>query len=103
MKKKRRDEKKKERKERKERKNENAEPEGVVHVVEGIVEGTIALYPKGDNGFGYDPIFYLPDVGKTMAELTAQEKNAISHRSRAAKSAKVVLEPLVPSKGRGGG
>ncbi|MEQ6389592.1 XTP/dITP diphosphatase [Bacillaceae bacterium S4-13-58] len=49
----------------------------------GTCEGMIAFEQKGDHGFGYDPVFYLPDLNKTMAELTPKEKNKISHRSRA--------------------
>jgi XTP/dITP diphosphohydrolase len=50
---------------------------------EGRVEGTIARKPRGTNGFGYDPIFYIQGPGRTMAELTAAAKNRISHRGRA--------------------
>lgn len=50
---------------------------------EGICEGMIAEQPSGDGGFGYDPVFYLPDQGKTMAQLPSPEKHAISHRGRA--------------------
>jgi XTP/dITP diphosphohydrolase len=49
----------------------------------GTCEGEIALAPSGTNGFGYDPVFFLPDVSKTMAELAPDEKNARSHRGRA--------------------
>lgn len=49
----------------------------------GTIEGRIGYDLKGDNGFGYDPIFYLPEYGRTAAELTDDEKNQISHRSRA--------------------
>jgi XTP/dITP diphosphohydrolase len=52
-------------------------------VFEDIVEGEIALAPAGDNGFGYDPIVYYPPCGKTMAEMSEEEKNAISHRGKA--------------------
>ncbi len=52
---------------------------------EGRVEGTIGRTPSGRNGFGYDPIFYIPEFGKTMAELTLDEKNRISHRGHALK------------------
>lgn len=55
----------------------------VLFVVSGSLEGIIADEPEGDGGFGYDPIFYLPDEGKTLAELTSEEKNEISHRRKA--------------------
>lgn len=58
-------------------------PNGEVVTTEGIVEGGIGYALKGDNGFGYDPIFYLPEYERTAAELTDEEKNQISHRSRA--------------------
>lgn len=50
---------------------------------EGVCEGRIAQAPAGDNGFGYDPIFYLPEFGQTMAQLDAAQKHQISHRGRA--------------------
>jgi XTP/dITP diphosphohydrolase len=50
---------------------------------EGRVDGFIAMEPAGRNGFGYDPLFYLPDFGKTMAQLPREVKNTISHRSKA--------------------
>ena len=56
---------------------------GNPHVFEGIMEGEIAFEPAGSNGFGYDPIFMLPELGKTSAELKPEEKNAISHRGQA--------------------
>lgn len=61
-------------------------------VVEGRCEGLIAEEPAGDNGFGYDPIFYLPEYDKTMAQITQQEKNKISHRGRALKKMKIKLK-----------
>ena len=64
-----------------------AEPDGDVHYFEGKCEGLIDLEPRGENGFGYDPIFYFPDYGKTMAELPESLKNQISHRARAAQQA----------------
>jgi len=65
--------------------------EGEVQTCEGSVEGIIAHQPKGTNGFGYDPIFYVPDLDKHMAELTSFEKNAISHRGKALEKAKALL------------
>lgn len=53
------------------------------HVSEGVCPGRIAQDPAGEGGFGYDPVFYLPERGRTMAQLAAEEKNAISHRGRA--------------------
>jgi len=50
---------------------------------EGILEGVIATEPHGEGGFGYDPVFFVPQLGKTLAQLSVDEKNAISHRSRA--------------------
>ncbi|MCL5103958.1 MAG: XTP/dITP diphosphatase [Armatimonadetes bacterium] len=68
-----------------------AEPDGSVRTCEGTVEGIIAHEPKGANGFGYDPVFYIPELGKHMAELTPEEKNAISHRGRALEQARKLL------------
>ena len=58
-------------------------PDGEVVTTEGTVEGRIGYELKGNNGFGYDPIFYLPEYERTAAELTDEKKNQISHRSRA--------------------
>jgi XTP/dITP diphosphohydrolase len=69
-----------------------ATPDGKVEFCSGECDGFIALKSKGDRGFGYDPIFYLPELGKTMAELPPEAKNKISHRGRAAAKARVVLE-----------
>jgi XTP/dITP diphosphohydrolase len=71
-----------------------ATPEGKVELCSGQCEGTITFAPKGDKGFGYDPVFYLPELGKTMAELPPEEKNKISHRGRAAAKAREVLKKL---------
>ncbi len=60
-------------------------PDGTTHLFEGIVEGKIDTTYRGQNGFGYDPIFIVSETGKTFAEMTADEKNAISHRARAFK------------------
>jgi len=64
-----------------------AQPDGEVELCSGECGGVITLEPRGEAGFGYDPIFYLPQLGKTMAELTLEEKNRISHRGRAAREA----------------
>lgn len=61
-------------------------PDGSEHVVLGAMEGLIAHGIYGKNGFGYDPFFYLPEYGKTSAEITEEEKNAISHRGKALRS-----------------
>ncbi len=61
-------------------------------VVRGEVEGKIGYEPKGDNGFGYDPLFIVPELNKTFAELEAGEKNALSHRANALKLLKVELD-----------
>ena len=52
-------------------------------IVEGVVKGLISRELKGDNGFGYDPIFFVPELGKTFGEMSAIEKNKISHRGNA--------------------
>ena len=69
-----------------------AEPTGFLRVVEGAIEGVIADSARGENGFGYDPIFLVPEFGKTTAEMTPEEKNRISHRGRAAEAARRLLE-----------
>ena len=69
-----------------------ATPAGGARLFYGECPGFIAREPKGDKGFGYDPIFYLPQLGKTMAELTMDEKNRVSHRGQAARKAWTALE-----------
>ncbi len=56
---------------------------GDLSLFEGTASGEISEEPRGDNGFGYDPVFYVPEEGKTFAELSLQRKNSISHRGRA--------------------
>lgn len=68
-----------------------AEPAGYCRVVEGVIEGVIADSPRGEHGFGYDPIFLVPELGKTTAEIAPEQKNRISHRGRAAHKARVLL------------
>jgi XTP/dITP diphosphohydrolase len=71
-----------------------AVPAGETHLAEGWCEGEILPEERGTGGFGYDPIFLLPEVGKTMAELSLDEKNRLSHRARAVMNAKPILEKL---------
>lgn len=70
-------------------------PDGREWVSEGVVEGVIGFAPSGESGFGYDPVFVVPELNKTFAELTREEKNRISHRGRAAQAMRVVLQELV--------
>ena len=70
-------------------------PSGQVKTVEGAVEGIVQYEPQGTNGFGYDPIFHLPSLGRTMAELPLEEKNDLSHRGQAARKAVALLESEV--------
>lgn len=67
-------------------------PDGREFVVRGTVEGRIGYEEKGENGFGYDPIFYLPERGMTTAQLPPEEKNRISHRGVALRKMKEILE-----------
>jgi XTP/dITP diphosphohydrolase len=69
-------------------------PEAVLGVVDGAVEGFIAYEPKGHNGFGYDPIFFVPELNLNLAEISAAEKHAISHRGRAARAAIPLIRQL---------
>ena len=66
-------------------------PDGRVETRRATIEGRIAQEPAGENGFGYDPIFYLPEKGKTTAQLSAEEKNEISHRGKALRQIKEIL------------
>jgi XTP/dITP diphosphohydrolase len=69
-----------------------AKPDGKVKLFSGECRGLITTAPRGNHGHGYDPVFYIPELGKTMAELTLEEKNRVSHRSRAAEKAKKALK-----------
>lgn len=69
-----------------------ASPDDEIFTTEASVEGEIITAARGEHGFGYDPIFYLPDLGKTMAELPAEIKNQISHRGKASVAAKALLQ-----------
>lgn len=68
-----------------------AHPGGRVDICHGECHGIIAFEPKGKRGFGYDPVFYLPELGRTMAELPRSLKNQLSHRARASQEARRVL------------
>lgn len=77
-------------------------PRGLVGVVDGVFEGRIATEPAGHGGFGYDPIFYVPEQERTVGQMTAEEKHRISHRARAARAAKPLLALLASEGGDGG-
>lgn len=74
-------------------------PAGATHLAEGYCEGEIIPDERGTGGFGYDPIFLLSELGKTMAELSIEEKNRLSHRARAVMNAKPVLQLLFSKSG----
>ena len=71
-----------------------AGPYGSVRTFAGACEGVIAGAPRGRNGFGYDPVFVFPETGRTMAELSAEEKAAVSHRGKAARLAAATLRQV---------
>lgn len=73
-------------------------PGGPVLEEEGVCEGAVAAAPSGEGGFGYDPVFLLPGRGVTMAELSAEEKNAVSHRGVAARKMAARLRELAEAK-----
>lgn len=74
-----------------------ATPDGRIETTSGAVEGVILETPRGGFGFGYDPVFYVPDLDASMAELTSETKNRISHRGQAARLAKSVLGAMLTS------
>lgn len=69
-------------------------PDGREYTVEGFCRGTLLHALQGDGGFGYDPLFYVAELGKTFAQLTMEEKNAISHRGMANKKAVAIIQQL---------
>ena len=71
-----------------------ATPDGKVEFCSGERQGFITFAPRGEHGFGYDPVFYLPELDKTMAELPLTLKNQVSHRGQAARQVYQVLEKL---------
>jgi XTP/dITP diphosphohydrolase len=70
-------------------------PNGALETSEGVLEGVIAYEPKGRLGFGYDPIFYVPDFDRHLAELTPEQKHQISHRGRAVRAAMPLIQRLL--------
>ena len=68
-----------------------ASPNGEVTLCQGECPGIIALEPRGEGGFGYDPVFYLPQLDKTMAQLSMEQKNEVSHRGKTARAARNIL------------
>lgn len=72
-----------------------ATPNGELYSAEGVCAGLIAFEPAGEGGFGYDPVFYLPEYGCTMAQLEQAEKNRISHRAQAVEAALPTLRRLL--------
>lgn len=75
-------------------------PDGTVKTTEGTIEGRIGYEEKGENGFGYDPIFYVPEFGCTTAELSEERKNKISHRGRALAEMKEILKDKLEMENR---
>ncbi len=74
-------------------------PNGETHLAEGFCEGEIIPEERGTGGFGYDPIFLLKELGKSMAELSIEEKNRLSHRARAVMNAKEILKSIFSKTG----
>jgi XTP/dITP diphosphohydrolase len=72
-----------------------ATPAGVAHYAEGVCPGEIIPVERGDGGFGYDPIFLLPELGCTMAELNMVDKNRLSHRARAVTAARPFIDEII--------
>ena len=71
-----------------------AAPDGTLTTTEGSCAGVIAREARGSNGFGFDPVFYMPEHSATMAELPEDFKNQISHRARAAQKMRVILQSI---------
>ena len=67
-------------------------PDGTVDVVRETIEGRVAYEPAGDNGFSYDPIFYVPEYGCTTAQMSPEKKNELSHRGKALRSMRAILK-----------
>ena len=69
-------------------------PSGRVRVAQGVLDGMIAEEASGTLGFGYDPVFFVPELGQTLAQLSADQKNTISHRAKAFTQAKDLLHEM---------
>ena len=67
-------------------------PDGSVEITRGTIEGRIGYEESGENGFGYDPIFYVPEYGCTTAELSPEQKNEVSHRGKALRKMKEIIK-----------
>ncbi len=76
-----------------------ASPSGRLELCQGECQGVITFEPRGKGGFGYDPVFFLPELGRTMAELSLEEKNQVSHRGKAARKALEVLRRILNLRG----
>ncbi len=76
-----------------------ATPGGQVRTADGACEGIIAFGPAGENGFGYDPVFYMPEQNATMAQLPSELKNQVSHRARASQKALGLLREMLDGLG----
>ena len=72
-----------------------ASPQGEIKFSEGICRGEVIPEERGQNGFGYDPIFLIPELDRTMAELTREEKNTLSHRARAVRASIPILREML--------
>jgi len=77
-----------------------AEPEGPLYFAEGAWRGVVASCPRGTGGFGYDSLFELPEYGCTVAELSFEVKNQISHRAKALREAKMILRSVMEARGK---
>lgn len=75
-----------------------AQPDGKVELCHGECKGYITFEPHGEQSFGYDPIFFSPELGKTFGEVTLTEKNKVSHRGKAAQKARLILQKIARGK-----
>jgi XTP/dITP diphosphohydrolase len=78
-------------------------PDGGELIAEGVLEGRITERPRGDHGFGYDPVFEVAGLGRTLAEISPEEKNVLSHRARALRELKRQLSTLASAREAGEG